>query len=88
MGGPQLVMLRVILLTTVTILFQVVTSMTITNDVVSGKLLHRHRRLMVYPTGTVLQVRVHIAGYCRQWSPKRFFVFELLWVHKYIRILI
>ena len=75
-------MLRVILLTTVTTLFQIVTSMTLTNDVVSGKLLHRQRRLMVFPTGTVLQVRLYIAAYCRQWLPMRLFGFELLWVHK------
>lgn len=75
-------MLGVTLLTTITTLFQIVTSMTLTNDVVSGKILHRQRRVLVFPTGTVMQVRVHIAGYCRQGSPMRFFGFELLLVHK------
>jgi hypothetical protein len=81
-------MLRVILLTTFTTLLQIVTSMTLTNDVVSGKLLHRQRRLLVFPTGTVLQVGVHIAGCCRQGSPMRFFGFELLWVQKELCTLI
>ena len=81
-------MLRVILLTTVITLFQIVTSMTLPNEEVSGKILHRQRRLMVFPSGTILQVRKHIADYCRQWSPKRFFGFELLWVHKYVCTLI
>jgi hypothetical protein len=75
-------MLPVILLTAVTTLFQIVTSMTLTNNIVSGKLLHRQRRLMVFPSGTVMQVRVHIAGYCKQGSPMRIFGFERLWAQK------
>ena len=57
-------MLRV-KLTTVTTLFQIVNSITLTNDVVSGKLLHLQRRLLVFPTGTVMQVRVYIYIYSR-----------------------
>jgi hypothetical protein len=62
-------MLRVILIISVTTLFQIVSSMTLTNDAVSGKILHRERRAMVFPIGTVLQVGLHLAGYCKKGSP-------------------
>jgi hypothetical protein len=65
------------LFATVATVLQMAASMTLSKDVTSGKLLHRERRLLVFPTGTVMQVRSHIAR-----SGTRFFGFERLYVHK------